>query len=1029
MVTLATMTAATAQQRLGAGVARFGLAMPRLAPQWGNAGAFDAGALTLAIAGPVLAPWSGTLEAGPSTDFRGASGLPIFDANVGIFRWHPLAARRLALLAARRYAGSAPHPRPMPVAMLVRGAAYTGAPFRHDAGDALSGTAATSVISFHDACGQIVCPIAVAAMFADLMQAHPALRSAAPQLGAVIAKASGTAMHLVDPHGTVLEAEARALVTLAGASPADTLLDWPAGQALTPAPGATARIGFGAGGRLGTMPLSPPEPAQGTLPRQFVRVVVAELPWLLLGNRGATPRAGVPADDGRTPADLLPAIHTDAAVTLLADGPGTLAAANAVADRIAFASPGVPGTPGLFLLASPVIERAVGASAAPWPPFSGAAGVPVPLAAAIAVTATWIGTGPDVRLSVPGAGLPANGHLRAYPRAFQRIATIGATPSFVRGDGGAAPIAAPPPAAVDVLLPNPLDLAPGQPRPAGATLAVDLVVTDRSGWRVTRAIHALAIQPGPAVAPADPWTAADMVDLWPPALQSVAPSTLFAAPAPTGGGTPVGVTSPDLLVNLVRKLGSETSPRSGPRLPTMARFDTVVATGAETTPDAAHAWEAVLTGGRWARETRSAHHALGNPGQPAGPDVHAPGVRVRGPLALDLARHALKRAQPMVPLLPPTGGALPGWLVMLLTGAFDPPAAPGTAAADAPSFSAAMLTTVAAFCDTPELTLFDEPQGPLSLQEFANRVAGKLGVPPPTITQTPGTARALAEARREMVRARHGSRDAAWSLRRALSQATELIYLEGPAFGPTRYPAPWAPPTGPDPAAPDDPLETPDLLQAIMQAMSTHPAVRLIVAVSREADFAPGRPGWIAQAAAQRRAAVDWLAALFPGRVAVFHPAGFPGRAARLRTSVAIVDDVFALVGTSHFRRRGHAFDGAVDVALIDDDLAAGHSPAIRAFRQSLLAAKLGVLPPAPPLAAATMPSADWDRLHETRSAFDFVAELLTQGGLGRLSPLWPGPDDPGVLAAPAHQADPNGMGGSDATLQIAALLDGLDQA
>ena len=81
-----------------------------------------------------------------------------------------------------------------------------------------------------------------------------------------------------------------------------------------------------------------------------------------------------------------------------------------------------------------------------------------------------------------------------------------------------------------------------------------------------------------------------------------------------------------------------------PRLPTMGRFET----GPSPAPPAqarrlpVRSWQAVLTGARWAGESRSAQHADGDPGNPAGPDVR-PGVAVTGALTYDLALHLAQR--------------------------------------------------------------------------------------------------------------------------------------------------------------------------------------------------------------------------------------------------------------------------------------------------------------------------------------------------------------------------------------------------
>ena len=96
-------------------------------------------------------------------------------------------------------------------------------------------------------------------------------------------------------------------------------------------------------------------------------------------------------------------------------------------------------------------------------------------------------------------------------------------------------------------------------------------------------------------------------------------------------------------------------------------------------------------------------------------------------------------------------------------------------------------------------------------------------------------------------------------------------------------------------------------------------------------------------------AAAKQLLENFPSsRVFAFHPIGFPGRRSRLEATVVIVDDVWALVGASTFRRRGLTFDGATDVVLTDTVLEESVCPALRDFRRGLLAARLGIAPTSP---------------------------------------------------------------------------------
>ena len=122
----------------------------------------------------------------------------------------------------------------------------------------------------------------------------------------------------------------------------------------------------------------------------------------------------------------------------------------------------------------------------------------------------------------------------------------------------------------------------------------------------------------------------------PATAQAVAPVPLFNIPTTV---TPPGV-APSGVIRLLRRWPRRRLHARARQAPTMASFDTVITTGATGgTPTGTLLWEAVLTGGRWAPEAHSARHASGNPGNPAGPDVHAPGIHVSGALAYDLAHH------------------------------------------------------------------------------------------------------------------------------------------------------------------------------------------------------------------------------------------------------------------------------------------------------------------------------------------------------------------------------------------------------
>jgi hypothetical protein len=465
---------------------------------------------------------------------------------------------------------------------------------------------------------------------------------------------------------------------------------------------------------------------------------------------------------------------------------------------------------------------------------------------------------------------------------------------------------------------------------------------------------------------------------------AIAPASLFGMPPST---LPAGGAPGDIL-DLVRRLANETTaPRQGPRLPTQGRFDTVWAIGAAPAAGQPLAWKAVLSGARWLIESRSAQPESGNPGNPAGPDVHAAGMRVDGQLAYDLALHAIKRAQPIIPL----SASTPGWMVFTGGNNWSDPApdASGTT-------SAVMLETIAPFCDSPELGIsaIPVPQPGDTIQNTVNSLADALGVQRPSISVA-NEDRLRRQLQREMITAKFGQRDALWALTRAINEAREFVYIESPQFARTARPS-----------GTPKPHEI-DLVESLRARMQANPRLKVIICVPRVPDIVHAKANWVRAALAHRKTAIQTLTAQDRKRVAAFHPIGFPGRPTVIRSTVVIVDDVWALVGTSHFRRRGMTFDGAADIVSIDRAFnARGTSTAIARFRQELLANKLGVAIPASPANSTAL----WTRLAEPESAFDVLADLLTSGGLGRCSPVWAGPTDNKVIPQSDAIADPDGV-------------------
>ncbi len=318
-----------------------------------------------------------------------------------------------------------------------------------------------------------------------------------------------------------------------------------------------------------------------------------------------------------------------------------------------------------------------------------------------------------------------------------------------------------------------------------------------------------------------------------------------------------------------------------------------------------------------------------------------------------------------------------------------------------------MLRTVAVGVETPELLpdVIPIPGPTASVQDVIDDLASALGVSPaPTVTIANEDVM-RDELREEFHVTRSGRRDALWALRRAVGQARDLVFVASPQFARTAR----------SDATPQ-PHEV-DLVEQLADRMTAHPNLRVVIAVPLWPDAAPAYGGWIREAFSARNEAVDDLVAVDPDRVTVFHPIGFPGRPAPIRTTAVVVDDVWALVGTSHWRRRGMTFDEGVDVVTIDRDLDdRGASRRIRTFRRAFLGSLLQV-----PLDDVS--SADAIRLASPAGAFDLVHDLVAQDGLGRIRPFWRGPTDSDVLAQSHDIADPDGASADQYLLLFAGLI------
>jgi hypothetical protein len=226
-------------------------------------------------------------------------------------------------------------------------------------------------------------------------------------------------------------------------------------------------------------------------------------------------------------------------------------------------------------------------------------------------------------------------------------------------------------------------------------------------------------------------------------------------------------------------------------------------------------------------------------------------------------------------------------------------------------------------------------------------------------------------------------------MKEAIKNARHFIYLETPAFSFTK-----------GTAAADYAV---DLIQELSSQLSAKPGLRLILCVPRKPDFAKQYDQWIKSEVKERLTIINNL----PTRqVVAFHPVGFPGRASNLEQTVMIVDDVWALVGSSSFRRRGLTFDGSSDLVFTDNQRSNGHSPAIKNMRLNLLKQRLGI-------AAQDNTSSRSLQLQNIQTCFGMIRQQLIAGGLGKIDRLFNGHEAGVPFAEPTidkELANPDGL-------------------
>ena len=360
-------------------------------------------------------------------------------------------------------------------------------------------------------------------------------------------------------------------------------------------------------------------------------------------------------------------------------------------------------------------------------------------------------------------------------------------------------------------------------------------------------------------------------------------------------------------------------------------------------------------------------HAAGHPMCPAGPDVAAVGAEIQGPAVRGIAEYARDRTATDT--------------IALVTGVADADlAVPAAPASD--SLWIAGLRTVAAGVEA-EIGLaqlldgvfgdaYPFGAGLAAVTTFLSGLPGGLTLPAGISDPLGRVARALD---RRFLAAARGAREGATALAAAIGRAEDLIVVETPALDDREL------------GNTDDKLH---LLQLLVDRMTARPGLRVVLCLPVFFDVTVPRALQRIRDSEVRVALDRLIAGDREARVAVFSPSAGPGRSLKLATTAVIVDDAWAMVGTTHLWRRGLSYDSSYAVSVFDDRLEAGRPQEVLQFRRQLCADRLGVLIGEVPDDAAAL--------------VDGVRALVTRGGFGRLAAdrIRPPQDEPTTLASGA---------------------------
>jgi hypothetical protein len=430
-----------------------------------------------------------------------------------------------------------------------------------------------------------------------------------------------------------------------------------------------------------------------------------------------------------------------------------------------------------------------------------------------------------------------------------------------------------------------------------------------------------------------------------------------------------------------------------PRLPTMLRRDMLMAAGSNVMDAgivARRAWQTLLACGNIDNSLHHAEAKVGAPGSPGGKERLTVGVFARDNiLAYDMARATFRRTTNFYTRL-----------TELKQDAWNEPPQPDYALevseGSTLNGAAVLLQNIAPFCETPELGFLkaaiendlnqDPPRIPDNFNMLVDRVVEWLNgldigdVPygdevresivedlenlkDESLAENKQE-RLFNEIKRELGTSCFGRRDSQWALKNAIENARSFIYIETNSFGMTG--------AGSDP-------QTVDLLAVLKTRLAENPALKVVISVSVEPDYTKKFKHWT-KAELKKRYEVLTEDETLKKRVVVFHPMGFPGRALSLQHHLVVVDDRWALIGSSSFMRRGLTFDGSSDVVFAPYDLVMGGTKSLKKFRLHLIRQHLGI--------QENTRTSQLLMTMDDLALVDLIKENLNAGGHGQIAKL-----------------------------------------